>query len=473
MIWNSDKRGMIVNATPTEKRPSFFHRTIRPERIMVLGFLLVIIIGTILLTLPMAARSGQSVGAHSALFTATSAVCVTGLVVVETAETYTLFGQMVVLLLIQIGGLGFMIVATLLMVALGRRISLRNRVLIRESMNASSLSGMVRLTKSFSLLALMIELFGALMLSTRFIPLYGVRRGIWYSVFHAVSAFCNAGFDLFGGYRSLETFQRDPLVLLTIAGLIILGGLGFSVLSELLVNRFQFKRLSLHTKMVLVITGILLAFGTLVMLALEWNNPRSLGAPTLSLWDRLLNSFFQSTTLRTAGYASYNQTYLTDSGKLIGVILMFIGASPASTGGGVKTTTFGVMILMVFSVVHGRETVGLFGKQLAVSTVRRALTIVIISIGIVLACTMALSISEHNNERNMLDLLFEATSAFATVGLSSVGTPSLNAVSQGLLVPIMFFGRVGPLTLALALASKLENNPRNRMHYPEEKIMIG
>ena len=440
---------------------------------MVLGFLVVIIIGTILLTLPIASRSGESVGAHSALFTATSAVCVTGLIVVDTADTYTFFGQVVVLLLIQIGGLGFMIVATLLMVALGRRISLRNRVLIRESMNASSLSGMVRLTKSFSMLAVMIEMLGALVLSMRFVPLLGIRKGIWYSIFHAVSAFCNAGFDLFGGFRSLDRFQHDPLVLLTIAGLIILGGLGFSVISELLVNRFHFKRLTLHTKMVVTITSLLLVFGTLTILALEWGNPLTMGAPELNVGERLVNSFFQSTTLRTAGYASFDQANLTDSSKLIGVILMFIGASPASTGGGVKTTTFGVMLLLVLSVVRGRETVGLFGKQLAVSIVRRALTIVIISIGIVLACTMALSISEHGNGRSMLDLLYEAVSAFATVGLTSVGTASLNPVSQGLLVPIMFFGRVGPLTLALALASKLENNPRNRMHYPEEKIMIG
>ncbi|MEA4998313.1 MAG: TrkH family potassium uptake protein [Candidatus Limiplasma sp.] len=462
-----------MSSNPTEKRFSFFHRTIRPERIMVLGFLVVIIIGTILLTLPIASRSGESVGAHSALFTATSAVCVTGLIVVDTADTYTFFGQVVVLLLIQIGGLGFMIVATLLMVALGRRISLRNRVLIRESMNASSLSGMVRLTKSFSMLAVMIEMLGALVLSTRFVPLLGIRKGIWYSIFHAVSAFCNAGFDLFGGFRSLDRFQHDPLVLLTIAGLIILGGLGFSVISELLVNRFHFKRLTLHTKMVVTITSLLLVFGTLTILALEWGNPLTMGAPELNVGERLVNSFFQSTTLRTAGYASFDQANLTDSSKLIGVILMFIGASPASTGGGVKTTTFGVMLLLVLSVVRGRETVGLFGKQLAVSIVRRALTIVIISIGIVLACTMALSISEHGNGRSMLDLLYEAVSAFATVGLTSVGTASLNPVSQGLLVPIMFFGRVGPLTLALALASKLENNPRNRMHYPEEKIMIG
>ena len=440
---------------------------------MALGFLVIIAIGTFLLSLPIATHNHTSIGIHKALFTATSAVCVTGLVVVETAETFSFFGRAVILVLLQIGGLGFMIVATLLMVALGRRISLRNRVLIRESMNASSLSGMVRLSKWFSLLALVIELTGALVLSIRFIPLFGVRKGIWYSIFHAVSAFCNAGFDLFGGFHSMEAFQRDPLVLMTIAVLVIMGGLGFSVINELLHNRFKFRRLMLHTKLVLTITLSLLVLGMLMILALEWYNPATLGAQHLTVGDKLVNAFFQSTTLRTAGFSSLNQTHLTDSSKLISVIWMFIGASPASTGGGIKTTTIGVVLLLVFSVTRGREDIGIYGKQLSVSIVRRALTVVTISIGIVLASTMALSIAEHGHEKDMLDLMFESVSAFATVGLSAVGTPNLSPLSQSLLVPIMFFGRVGPLTLALALATKLEGNPRNRIHYPEEKIMIG
>lgn len=461
----------LFSASPDSKRVSFFQRTIRPERVMALGFLCVILIGTFLLTLPVAAVDHRSVGVHDALFTATSAVCVTGLVVVDTADTYTFFGRVVIILLIQVGGLGFMVFATLLMVALGRRISLRNRVLIRESMNASNLSGLVRLSKWFSMLALLIEFVGACLLSIRFIPLLGVKKGLWYSVFHAVSAFCNAGFDLFGGFRSLDQFQRDPLVLLTIAALIICGGLGFSVINELLHHRFHFHKLSLHTKLVVVITGFLLLSGTVLILALEWNNAGTLG--NLGVGDKVLNAFFQSTTLRTAGFASVNQAVLTDSSKLISVILMFIGASPASTGGGVKTTTIGVVMLLILSVVRGREAVGIYGKQLTIGIVRRALTIVFISLGIMLTCTIALSIAERVMERDMLDLMFEATSAFATVGLSSVNTATLHPFSQSLLIPIMFFGRVGPLTLALALASKLENNPKNRIHYPDEKIMIG
>lgn len=457
----------------TEKRLPLFLRTIRPERVMALGFLLVILTGALLLTLPIAANDNRSVGFHNALFTATSAVCVTGLIVVDTADAYTVFGRIVIMVLIQIGGLGFMVFATLLMIALGRRISLRNRVLIRESMSANSLAGMVRLSKWFALLAVIMELIGACLLSIRFIPMLGVKRGIWYSIFHAVSAFCNAGFDMFGGFKSLVDFQHDPLVLLTIASLIIFGGMGFAVLTELMHNRFHFHKLSLHTKLVVCITAALLVGGTLLILALEWANPATLGDPSLNFGDKLLNAFFQSATLRTAGFASVNQAALTDSGKLISVIWMFIGASPASTGGGVKTTTMGVVLLMVLSVMRGRDTVSCFGKQLPIGIVRRAITLIIISLGIVLTCTMAMSISEHGKGKDMLDLVFEATSAFGTVGLTSVNTPTLNTFSQSLLIPVMFFGRVGPLTLALALASKLENNPRNRIHYPEDKVMIG
>ena len=457
----------------SERRVSFFQRTIRPERVMALGFLCVILVGTFLLALPFSAISGQSVGVHNAMFTATSAVCVTGLITVDTADTYTTLGRIVIMLLIQIGGLGFMIFATLVMVALGKRISLRNRVLIRESMNMTSLGGMVRLAKWFSMLAFFIEGCGAILLSTRFIPLLGFRRGAWYSIFHAVSAFCNAGFDLFGGFRSLAGFQHDPVVLLTVAALIICGGLGFSVINEFLHNRFHFHKFSLHAKLVLVVTSFLLVVGTVLILALEWDNPGTLGDPTLTIGDKVLNAFFQSTTLRTAGFATLNQAALTDSSKLISVILMFIGASPASTGGGVKTTTMSVVFLLVLSVIRGRDTVGVFGKQLSSNTVKRALTIVIISLGIVMVCTCALSISERTGSKSMLDLVFEATSAFATVGLTSVNTFTLNHFSQALLIPIMYFGRVGPLTLAFALASRMENNPKNRIHYPEDKIMIG
>ena len=459
--------------TAQTKRKPFFQRDIKPERVLALGFLVVILIGGLLLSLPVAAIGRRSIGLFNAFFTATSTVCVTGLVVVDTATTFSVFGKVVIICLIQIGGLGFMIFATLVMVALGRRISLRNRVLIRESLNSASLSGLVRLSLWFSALALLLELLGACLLSIRFIPMYGVGKGVLYSLFHAISAFCNAGFDLFGGFRSLEQFQRDPLVLLTLAAMIILGGLGFSVITECLHVRRDLRKLSLHAKLVLLVTGVLLVAGTLLILALEWDNPATLGQEGFGAGDKLLNAFFQSATLRTAGFASVDQNALTDSSKLLSVLLMFIGASPASTGGGVKTTTISVMLLLIVSVIRGDERVNAFGKQLPIGTIRRALVILSIGMGIVVAATCALSISERHAGRDMLDLVFEVTSAFGTTGLSSVNTPSLNRFSQALLMPLMYFGRVGPLTLAFALANRMENNPRNRMKYPEEKIMIG
>ena len=456
----SDKPGDILS-----------RRYIRPERILALGFFLLVVIGTILLTLPVSSITGQSIGLHNAVFTATSAVCVTGLIVLDTGTAFTFFGRMVILVLIQIGGLGLMIFATLVMIALGRRISLRNRVLIRESMNTTGLSGLIRLIKWFTLMAGIIELFGAVVLSIRFIPIFGLSKGIENSVFHSVSAFCNAGFDLFGGFRSISGFSSDPVVVLTMAALTILGGLGFFVLLEIYQNRMRFTKFSLHTKLVLIITATLLILGFLLTISFEWTNPGTIGK--MGFFGKLMNGFFQSVTLRTAGFSTFSQAALTDSSKMIGILFMFIGASPASTGGGVKTTTIGVLFLMVLSIVRANDAVVVFGKQIPINVFKRALTVVLISLFIVIVCACALSLSERNHGITMIDLLFESTSAFGTVGLSSVNTPDLSRFSQILLIPVMFFGRVGPLTLAFALANRLEHNAKNRLHYPEDKPMIG
>ena len=445
--------------------------TLRPERILALGFLSLIIIGSVLLSLPISSVTKHSIGLHNALFTATSSVCVTGLVVLDTGTSFTFFGRMVILVLIQIGGLGLMIFATLVMIALGRRISLRNRVLIRESMNTTSLSGLIRLIKWFTLMAFSFELVGAVILSFRFIPLFGLRMGIENSVFHAVSAFCNAGFDLFGGFKSITEFSNDPMIVLTMAALTILGGLGFFVLLEIYQNRMRFAKFSLHTKLVLFITASLLVLGLILTVSFEWDNPETLGS--MGFFQKLLNGFFQSVTLRTAGFSTLNQAALTDSSKLIGIIFMFIGASPASTGGGVKTTTIGVLVLMVFSIIRAHDSVVVFKKQISVNVFKRALAVVLISLFLVILCACVLSLAERNSGMKMIDLLFEATSAFGTVGLSSVNTPALSRFSQIFLIPMMFLGRVGPLTLAFALANRLEHNAKNRLHYPEEKPMIG
>lgn len=457
---------------PMETRDDgWTRRAIRPERVLAGGFLVLILVGAALLALPFASASGQSMGLFDSLFTATSAVCVTGLVAVDTGTALSLFGQVTLLVLIQLGGLGFMIFATLIMMALGRRITLRERMVIRESMSATDLSGLLRLTLWYGAMALVIEGAGAVLLALRLVPLYGWEKGLYYAVFHAVSAFCNAGFDLFGHYSSLTAFAGDPLILLTIALLIILGGLGFSVILEVIRHHRGGRRLSLHTKVVLTATAGLLLVGTLFFALTEWHNPLTLAKDDAAPAQRLLNAFFQSVTMRTAGFNSVDLAEMKESSKLMAVLLMFIGASPASTGGGVKTTTMSVLLLILISVVRGDEHVNVFGKRLPTGLMRRALAILFIDLMILLGCTMLLTLAE-NEGLPFLDLLFESASALATVGVSAVGTPKLSFLSRLTLIPVMYFGRVGPLTLALALAHK-QSDTQNRIKYPEENIMIG
>lgn len=446
-------------------------KTLRPERGLAGGFLLLILIGGLLLSLPIASATGRSIGVFNAFFTSTSAVCVTGLVAVDTGTALSLFGQIVLLVLIQMGGLGFVVFATLVMVLLGRRISLKNRVLIRESMSVATYSGLVRLTLVYGGMALCIELAGAVLLSLRFVPLYGWGKGLYFSLFHAVSAFCNAGFDLFGHFSSLTGFAHDPLVVLTISALIILGGLGFSVMFECIHYHRQLHRLSLHAKVVLVVTLGLLVVGTLGYLLLEGSNPATLGADGMCFGDKLLNAFFQSVTMRTAGFNTIDLSSMREATKLWSVILMFIGASPASTGGGVKTTTISVLFLLVLSVARGQDDVTVMKRRLPIDLMRRALTILFISLAMMLVGVMVLTVAEQEGQP-FLDLLFEVASATATVGVSAIGTPALRLPSKVMLMLMMYFGRVGPLTLALALANK-QNATKNHLKYPEEKIMIG
>ena len=397
---------------------------IRPERIMAGGFLALILLGGLLLSLPIASATGKSIGLFNSFFTATSAVCVTGLVAVDTGTTLSLFGQIVLLLLIQTGGLGFMIFATLVMVLLGRRISLKNRVMIRESMSAATLSGLIRLSLWYGGMALCIELAGAALLSLRFVPLYGWGKGLYYSLFHAVSAFCNAGFDLFGRFSSLTSFAHDPLVVLTVSMLILLGGLGFSVMFECIHCHHDFRRLSLHAKLVLTVSLGLLVVGTLGFLLLERSNPATLGAEGMSFGDKAAERLsFESVTLRTAGFNTIDLEAMRESSKLWSVILMFIGASPASTGGGVKATTMGVLFLLVLSVIRGQDDVTVMKRRLPIDLMRRALSILFISLCMLLAGTMVITLFEQD-EQDFLDLLFEGTSAMATVGVSAIGTPA-------------------------------------------------
>ena len=439
------------------------------EGILVLGFLGMILLGTVLLALPGATKNHRSIGVFDSLFTATSAVCVTGLVAVDTGSTFSIFGQIVLLVLIQVGGLGFMVFATMLMVALGRKISIRGRMLIRESMNGASLSDLSRLTGLYLLLSLAIESVGTVLLSLRFIPLFGWRHGIWMAVFHAVSAFCNAGFDLFGNYASLTAFSRDPLVLLTVAVLIILGGLGFAVILEVLRNRQGFRNLTLHTRIVLISTLGLLLAGTVFYWLAERTNAETLAG--LGEGEKVLNAFFQSVTMRTAGFNSFDLSRFRDGSKLFSSVLMTIGASPASTGGGIKTTTFAALSLLILSVVRGEHEINVARRRLSIDIARRALAVAVLFMTTMVAGTLIISFIE-NGRFPLVDILFEASSAMGTVGVSALGTPALRPASRAVLLPMMFLGRVGPLTLAIAVANR-QGRLASASRYPEERIMIG
>ncbi len=435
--------------------------------LIVLGFAGIILVGSLILSMPFASRSGESIGWYDALFTSTSAVCVTGLVVRDTATTFNLFGQIVIMCLIEVGGLGFMTFATLVFRLIGRQISLRERMLIRESMNESGVGGMDRLIYWVALSAFTVQLAGALVLSLRFVPMYGLARGAFYSLFHSVSAFCNAGFDLFGNFSSLTAFRGDWVINICVILLIVIGGLGFAVLRDLRDRCGKRRYLHLHTRLVLISFGFFLLFGWIFVLLAEWNNPQTLGP--LNFWEKLLAALFQSVTLRTAGFNTIDQQALRPATKLISSMLMFIGASPASTGGGVKVTTVAVIFLAVRMTVKGNHSIVVFRRKIPEDLLRRALSVVIIAAGVVLVDVVAISLMQP--ELSFLDILMECSSAMGTVGISAFGSYNLSGVSRLLIILTMYLGRIGPLTMALVLAHRQRREPR--IQYPNGQIMIG
>lgn len=440
---------------------------LHPTQILVLGFASVILIGAILLNLPIASKDGTSVGFINALFTATSAVCVTGLVVVDTATHWTVFGQTIILLLIQIGGLGFMTMGTFFALLVGKKITLRERLVMQEALNQFNVSGIVRLTKYVLITTLIIEGIGVFLLSLRFIPIYGLRKGIGYGIFHSISAFCNAGFDLIGNFRSLTPFADDILINIVISSLIVLGGLGFTVILEVFQKR-KFARLSLHSKLVILITCILIVFGSLFMLILEFNNPNTMG--DLSLKGKLLSAMFHGITPRTAGFNTLPTDQLTMASIFLTIVLMFIGGSSGSTAGGIKTTTAGVLIATIISVIQGKDDTELFNRRLPRDIINRSLAIIGLAMGLVILVTMILSVTETGH--SFKEIFFEVTSAFGTVGLSLGITPSLSTIGKIIISITMFAGRVGPLTIFLALAKRKQNN-KGMIRYPQEKVIVG
>lgn len=435
--------------------------------IIAAGFAIIILIGSLLLALPAASATGEPVSWFDALFTSTSAVCVTGLVVRDTGTAYSRFGHVILMVLIQTGGLGFMTFATLIFRLLRKNLTLHERMIVRESLNEERMNGLVQMIQWVAVSTLTIELAGAALLSIRMIPQYGVGDGIFYAIFHSVSAFCNAGFDLFGNFASLTAYRGDWLVNLTVIALVVLGGLGFTVLGDVFDKR-RMERLRLHTKLVLATYGILMAIGFLFVLLVEWNNPATLGE--LSVHEKLLAALFQSVTLRTAGFNTIDQAALRPATKLVDCMLMFIGAAPASTGGGVKVTTFAVMMLVVRMVARGEDSISVFHRRLERGLVQRAVAIMLLAFGIVLADVLALSLMQPGAD--LLDIAYECASAMGTVGISAIGTPGLNLPSKILILLTMYFGRVGPLSLALLLA-KRQRSQQEFYRYPEERVMIG
>ena len=432
-----------------------------------MGFALIILLGAALLALPWASRTGESIGFFDGLFTSTSAVCVTGLIVRDTGTTFSLFGRIVLLCLIQIGGLGFMTFTTMLMRLLGKQISLRERIIIRESMNESGVGGMVALAGWVAKCAFSVEAAGAAVLALRFVPQYGWMKGLGYSVFHSVSAFCNAGFDLFGNYSSLTGYYNDLIINFAVMALIVIGGLGFGVLRNILGLRKD-GHLYLHTRIVLVTYGTLLIFGWGFTLLAEWNNPLTLGG--MNPGEKLLASLFQSVTFRTAGFNTIDQAALRPATKLVGSFLMVTGAAPASTGGGVKVTTLALIFLAVRATIRGDSNIVSFRRNLSNQLVRRALAVMLIAFCVLVFDTLAISLIQP--ELDFMDILFECASAVGTVGVSAFGSAKLNAVSRILIILTMYMGRIGPLTMALVLAHK-QGQDKAKIRYPEGNIMIG
>ena len=451
-----------------------------PTRIIVLGFFIVVCIGTILLALPISSADGKSIGLLDALFTATSATCVTGLVVVNTMTHWTVFGKIVILCLIQIGGLGFMTFIVLGLMVLRKKITLSDRILIKESYNQNSLTGMVSYIRKIIFGTLCIEGIGAILLSIVFIPLFGFYEGIAYGIFHSISAFCNAGFDIISE-QSLMPYVGNVLLNVTIMSLIIVGGLGFTVwldtiriLKQKKKKNWSFftaiQRLSLHSKIVYLSTALLLFFGAVLFFLWEWSNPNTMGQ--LPLGEKILASCMQSVTVRTAGFNSIDQGAMTEVSKFISILLMFVGGSPAGTAGGIKTVTLSILWIAVLSVIRGSNYTHMFHRNIPFPTLQRALAIFFISLITVLLITLLLSFTERNIaiEHSFIDILFETVSALGTVGITTGITPYLSPVGRIIITIAMFMGRIGPITIVIALARKQK---QNQIQYAEEQVIVG
>lgn len=455
-------------AGSVRKKTALKKLKLQPTQIIALAFAAIILTGTLLLLLPVAARDGQSVGFVPALFTATSATCVTGLIMGDTWTMWSGFGQAVIITLIEIGGLGFMSVASLLILALRKKIGLKQRMVIAQALSVNEMESVVRLQKWVLLGSLIIQLTGATILFVRFLPEYGVKQAAIWGIFHAISAFCNAGFDIVGNIApgaNMIVFNDDPVVLITLMALITIGGLGFFVWEEVATIR-SFKKFSVYTKLVLIVSFILIVGGAALILLLERKNPQTLGQ--MPLWQKVLNAFFQSVTVRTAGFTSVDQAALTEGGKAVSIVLMLIGGSSGSTAGGIKTVTFLVLVLFVLNRARGRNNITVFRRTVPHEKIMDAAAIVALIVGLSAAGAIFIAAT---CPVTFIDAWFETASALATVGLTAGVTPVLTVPAQLMIIVFMYFGRVGILTISFGFL--MGNKAEERFRYADTNLLIG
>ncbi len=441
-------------------------------QIILLSFIATIFVGSVLLALPISSSNGEPVPYLDALFTATTATCVTGLVTLPTVSTWSVFGQIVILLLIQIGGLGIITIMSGLMLILNKKMGIGDRLLIQDAFNLNTMSGLAKFVKNVLLGTLIIESIGALLYMLVFVPEFGAK-GIWISVFNSVSAFCNAGIDIIAE-NSLGNYATNPLINAVTSALIILGGLGYIVWWDVIgviksrspKNKRIFKHLTLHSKIAITVTAGLILVGAALIFIFEYNNPSTIGE--MSLFDKIQVSFFQSVTTRTAGFASVPQEDLTNASTAVSLILMLIGGSPVGTAGGMKTVTVAVLVCSALATIRNKNSSTLFGRRIAESSIKKAVAVAIAFFTICATSTVLLTAT---NDTYFIDALYETVSATATVGLSRNLTSTLNTVGKIIIIVTMYFGRVGPISLAVALGSK--NESQNVISEPTEDISIG
>ena len=446
--------------------------TLSTTQIILLSFLVTILLGSVLLALPISSADGKAVPYLDALFTATTSTCVTGLVTLPTVSTWSIFGQVVILLLIQIGGLGTITIISGLMLLLNRKMGIGDRLLIQDSFNLNTMSGLTKFVKNVLFGTLIIEGVGAILYMTVFVPEFGAK-GVWISIFNSVSAFCNAGIDIIAE-NSLCNYATNPLITIVTSALIVLGGLGYIVWWDVLrvvksrskKNHKIFRHLTLHSKIVISVTAGLILVGTILIFAFEYSNPLTIGG--MSIFDKIQVSFFQSVTTRTAGFATIPQENLTNPSAAVSIILMLIGGSPVGTAGGMKTVTIAVLVCSAFATIKNKSSATLFGRRISEESIKKAVAVVVMFLVICATSTILLMAT---NNISIIDAVYETVSATATVGLSRNLTATLNTFGKIIIIVTMYFGRVGPISLAVALGSK--NESQNVIYEPVENISIG